>query len=69
MKIDSKKGIWKRQKNFTLRLKKVSWVALLTTTRFYIPFDSTCCLFVAYYNEFRNTESYDKFVLPVEGEL
>ena len=32
MKIDSKKGVWKCQKTFTLRLKKVSWVALLTTT-------------------------------------
>ena len=32
MKIDSKKGIWKCQNKFTLRLKKVSWVALLTTT-------------------------------------
>ena len=32
MKIDSKKGTWKCQKIFTLRLKKVSWVALLTTT-------------------------------------
>ena len=33
MKIDSKKGIWKCQNKFTLRLKKVSWVALLTTNK------------------------------------
>ena len=32
IKIGSKKGIWKWQKSFTLRLKKVSWVALFHTT-------------------------------------
>ena len=33
MKIDSKKGILKFQNKFTLRLKKVSWAALLTTNK------------------------------------
>ena len=32
MKIDSEEGIWKCQHEFTLRLKKVSWVALFTTS-------------------------------------
>ena len=32
IKIASKKGTWKWQKSFTLRLKKVSWVALSPTT-------------------------------------
>ena len=38
-------------------------------TRFYIPTESTFRLFVAYYHEFRNKESYDGFVLPVKREL
>ena len=33
--------------------------------RFYIPLQSTYCLFVAYFHEFRNRELYDGFVLPV----
>ena len=33
---------------------------------FYIPFESNCCLFVAYCHEFRNSQSYDWFVLPVK---
>ena len=33
MKIDSKKSILKFQNKFILRLKKVSWVALLTTNK------------------------------------
>ena len=37
--------------------------------RFYIPLESTCCLFVAYYDEFLNRESYDGLVLPAEREL
>ena len=32
IKIASKKGIWKWQKSFALRLEKVSWVALFHTT-------------------------------------
>ena len=38
MKIDSKKGIWKCQNKFTLRLKKVSWAALFATTSCNIGF-------------------------------
>ena len=34
--------------------------------RFYVPFESTCCLFVGYWHEFPSRESYDEFVLPVE---
>ena len=30
--MESEKGIWKCQNEFTLRLTKVSWVALFTTT-------------------------------------
>ena len=32
IKIASKKGIWKWQKSFALRLEKVPWVALFHTT-------------------------------------
>ena len=32
IKIALKKGTWKWLNNFTLRLKKVSWVALFPTT-------------------------------------
>ena len=35
----------------------------------YIPLESTCYLFVAYYQEFRNRESYEGFVLTVYREL
>ena len=31
--------------------------------RFYVPFESTCCLFVGYWHEFPSRESYDEFVL------
>ena len=34
-----------------------------------IPLESTCCLFVAYYHEFLNRESYNRLVLSVEKEL
>ena len=37
--------------------------------RFYIPLESTCCLFVAYFQEFRRSESFYGFVLPVEREF
>ena len=36
--------------------------------RFYIPLESTCCLFVAYSNDY-DMESYDGFALPAEKEL
>ena len=36
--------------------------------RFYIPPESTCCLFLAYCHEFLNREPYDGFVIPVERE-
>ena len=36
--------------------------------RFYIPLESTCCLFVAYCHEFLDSKSYNRFVLPVERE-
>ena len=32
---------------------------------FYVPLESTCCLFAGYWHEFPSRESYDKFVLPV----
>ena len=37
--------------------------------RFYIPPESTCCLFLAYCHEFINREPDDGFVIPVEREL
>ena len=37
--------------------------------RFFIPLESTCCLFVAYCHEFLNRESYDGFVVPIERTL
>ena len=36
---------------------------------FYVPPESTCCLYFAYCNELCNRESYDGFVLLVEREL
>ena len=36
---------------------------------FYIPLESTCCLFAAYYHEFLNRESCDGFDLPIERKL
>ena len=46
-----------------------SHMPLLQEIRFYIPLESTCCLFFAYYDEFLNRESYDGLVLPAEREL
>ena len=37
--------------------------------RFFIPPESTCCLFVAFCQELLNRESYDGFVVSVEREL
>ena len=37
--------------------------------RYYIPLESTCCLFVACCHEFLNRESYYGFILLVEREL
>ena len=46
-----------------------SHVPLQQGPSFFIPLESIFCLFIAYCYEFRNRESYDGFVLPVEREL
>ena len=46
-----------------------SRIPLQQEIKFYIPLESTCCLFVGYCHEFLVKESYDGFVLPVERDL
>ena len=36
---------------------------------FYVPLESTCCIFFAYCHEFCNRKSCNEFVLPLEREL
>ena len=54
-----KKGIWKWLKSFTLRLKKVSWVALFHTTQSRRPFLRFTQILSAKYF-FPNSKKYKK---------